>query len=559
MSLVEIKKSIARAVSKVSGLHEDSVFNDIERSKFADISVKTAFRMKGDKSKNVRRIADALSSLDFVKDIKLSGPYVNIFLDRGIALDIISKILLLGDSYGSQPTNGEKVVLEHTSINPTGPVHIGRFRNPVIGDALRRILSFTGYDVETHYYVNDVGRQIALITMAFDEGIPVDRNLAVKWGEYVDKNDFQVFFRYVPAYRLLESDPEFKKRLDKFLYDAENGNETLLAKLKERGKFCMEGITETLTKCGFKYDYFDYESDLIASGKVKDAMDTVKKKLKVKKLDTGASAVDLGLGRDTIISRPDGTSVYIIRDLAYHIEKLKRGFCINVLGEDHKLEFKELKELVARIGLEPRMEAIHFSFVDFGGKKMSTRRGETIPVDVVLDEGKEKAMEVIKEKNPGLADKEGVAEKVSIGAIKYFLIHVDPMKKISFDWEEALRFEGDTGPYLQYTHARAMSILRKSGAKIDEQADVEVDDLEWGLVLRLAEFPEIVLRAGEMRKPNIIANYLYSLADEFNSFYHSEKVIGSDKERFRKALVASVARVLRNGLYLLGIDALERM
>ncbi len=559
MDLLVLKKQILSELGKAGMI---IAHRDIERSRFADLAIK-AFKHKD----AVQDVADVVEQLDIVQDVVVSGPYINIHLDRrkfshGVLSSAVSP------DFGKQPKNGKKVILEHTSVNPTGPIHVGRFRNPVIGDSLRRILVFLGYDVEIHYYVNDVGRQVAIIALARDMGVQPDREVASRYPQYADKPDYQTFFIYVPAYQMSEKDPGFKDRINELMIKAESGDVSLLGKLRDTAEFCLEGQIETLKRCGFVYDKFVFESRFIENGRVWEVVNTLKETGKIKQLDNGALAIDLsefGSPRDaTILLRPDGTTVYLTRDVAYHLEKLKSAdLVINVLGEDHKVEFLELRTLLSLLGADTnKLDVVHFSFVNLEGKKMSTRRGEIIPLDIVLDEGKERALRIIQEKNPELDNKEEIAEMIGVGALKYSLIKQDPMKKIVFRWEDALDFEGDTAPYIQYSVVRAKSIIRKAGRAIsidDLDDSIAVDDEEWAMVLALSEFPELVLKAGDERKPNIIANYAYQLAKQFNEFYHKNKVIGSEKEEFRLALVLAVSRVLESSLYLLGIDSPDKM
>ncbi len=555
MDILSLKEEINELLNK-EGI-SSSVF-DIEESKYADLAVK-AFRFKD----KVHVIKEILESHEMVDSVSISGPYVNLMLSRERFSESVLGSAVLSE-FGRRERIGKTLVLEHTSVNPTGPIHVGRFRNPVIGDSLRRIFDFLGWNVVTQYYVNDVGRQVALITLARKKGLLPDPEVARKFQDYSDKPDYQTFFVYVSAFKRSESDEEFKKEIDDMMKEAETGNEKLLFDLRRTAEFCLEGQMETLKRCGFVYDKIVFESDFLKNGRVWEIIDQLKEKKGLVKLENGALAIDLkdyGSPRDaTVLLRPDGTSVYLTRDVAYHMQKLDEGdLILNVLGEDHKVEFNELKTILDILGKDvSKLDVVHFSFVNLEGKKMSTRRGETVPLDLVLDEGKQKALEIINEKNPDLENKEKIAEMIGLGAIKYALVKQEPMKQITFRWEDALDFEGDTGPYLQYSVVRAKSILRKGSRQIDTGID-SVTDAEWDLIKAIARFPEVVYKAGQSRKPNLVANYAYSLAKEFNEFYHKERVLGSDREGFRLAIVQAFANVLENSLYLIGIPVPERM
>ncbi len=399
--------------------------------------------------------------------------------------------------------------------------------------------------------------------MAKEEGVPPSKELAEKYSKYANKNDFKTFFLYVEANKKFETDKEFQDKVSKYIYEAEKGDIDKLHKLRETAEFGLSGQREILERCGFSYDEFVFESKFIENGSVWKIVDSLKSNGRLMKLDNGATAIDLrefGSPKEaTVIMRPDGTTVYILRDVAYHIEKVEQGdVIITILGEDHKVEFIELKAILNLLGKNTdKLEAVHYSFVSLESGKMSTRKGEIISLDEVLDEGISRALDVIKEKNPDLENKKEVAEAVAVGALKYSLIKLDPMKHITFRWEDALDFEGDTAPYIQYAHARARSILRKAGNF--DLGGKPINDDEWKLFMKVIDFSEVVNSAADGRKPSLVANYLYLLAKEFNEFYHSNKVINSENQDFRLFLVKMVADALKEGLNLIGTDAPDEM
>jgi arginyl-tRNA synthetase len=341
------------------------------------------------------------------------------------------------------------------------------------------------------------------------------------------------------------------------IIEAEKGNRKILEKLKEISKSCLDGQLEVLKRLDIIFDRFDFESKYIENGSAMEAFKNLKPAAKKKE---GAFGLDLskhGMRDFAVILRGNGTSVYLLRDIAYHMEKMSRcDRAVVVLGEDHKVEFQELKHILSEFfGMKKPLDVVHYSFVNFKGVKLSTRQGQTAPLDMLLDEGESRAKEEIGKK--GIDGKDKIAKSVAKAAVRYNLIKSDMKKAMTFVWNDALSFEGDTGPYLQYTYARARSILKKSRKKPKPSKNLR--GLEIDIIKEIAKFPEFVERAGSELKPQHIATYVYRLASMFNTFYHNTKIIGSKDEEALLALTKSVTITLKNAMELIGIDAIEQM
>lgn len=567
----DIKEKAKESLREVVG--EPLGHDDITDSPIADFSSIIAFRIAKKRKKDPESIANELVKRirpkGFIKEIKAERGYINFFLDYSkLIVPVLKEVRSKRESYGKLKPRGKKIILEHTSINPSGPVHIGRVRNSLIGDSLARILRFNGNDVETHYYVNDIGKQIAIIAQGFNEGIKQDESIIKDYREYKDKKDFEVFFEYVAANKKFESDPDFAERVQKLIWLAENGDKQALDEIAQVAKKCLEGQMEIFERLGIDFDFFDFESDYIEKGKVKSILDFLKKSKysRLTEKGLGLDLKDFGLERrkgPSTLTRSDGTSVYLARDIAYHLDKSKLGDrMINVLGEDHKFEFQELKTILTEIyRLKTPLEVVHYSFVNFEGGELSTRKGLIAPVDRLIDKAIDKAeIEITKRKIAG----KDIAPLVGIGAIKYHILKTTPSKPITFRWEEALSFDGEAAPYIQYAHTRCCSILRKSKelGKIEiEKIDKNLENNEKRLLLKILKFQEIVDKAGRELKPNIVANYLYELSSLFSKFYKECPVLSAGKTvRERRLLLVDATRqVIKNGLLLLGIEAPERM
>ena len=321
-------------------------------------------------------------------------------------------------------------------------------------------------------------------------------------------------------------------------------------------------------RLSIQFDVFDYESALIEDGSVDKALDFLSKSKLYRESDVGFG-VDLsgyGIKRregPSVLKRKDGTSVYLARDVAYHLQKIKLGDrLINVLGEDHKLEFRELNLILKHIyGLDCMLDVVHFSFVEFEGMQLSTRGGKTAPVDYLLDDAIKKAEDEIKTRGVGSVDD---APLIGVGALKYHILKTTPTKPIKFSWDDALDFEGDSCPYIQYAHARADSIIKKWGGDLSDLtlgSSDSLDDVEHKMIFMLMRYPSVVEEAALNLKPHLIANYVYELASIFSSFYRKCPVLESKEELMhrRLLLVGAVRSVLASGLSLLGVEAPQRM
>ncbi|HIE34481.1 MAG TPA: arginine--tRNA ligase, partial [Candidatus Altiarchaeales archaeon] len=499
----EIQKRIRKSIEDV--IEERIEKTDVQESEIADFTSPVAFKLARKFRKSpievARNISQRISCPRYVQRVEARNGYINFYLGyTEIFPDLMKRVLADREKYGSHKNQKVKIILEHTSINPSGPVHIGRLRNSLIGDSVARILKFCGYDVETHYYVNDIGKQIAIISQGFKEGVEPDSKAIETYQKYEKRGDFAVFFGYVTANRRFESDPEFAERVQESIRKAEGGDKGVLAKISNIAKMCLDGQKEVFKKLGIEFDRFDFESDYIKDGSIRDIVEFLKTTEHWKTTEYGAG-LDLSKfgiekrGGISIILRNDGTSVYLARDIAYHLYKSKQGDrMINVLGEDHKLEFQELKTILTEIyKLKTPLDVIHYSFVNFEGMELSTRKGLTAPIDLLIDEAiKKSEREIVKR---GIASK-SMAPSIGIGAIKYHILKTSPLKQISFVWEDALDFEGESSPYIQYAHARCCGIIEKSDFDIVKDSNIivgkEFDDKEKKLIFEILKFPVII-------------------------------------------------------------------
>ncbi len=557
----EVSSVLTKAL-KDAGFEADDLAPD--ESPHADISSSVAFRLAPKYRKSPKQICEAIHkhikilSDSYIDRAEATGPYINFFASRAYLNETVLRVLLDRENFGNLNNRG-KVILEHTSANPDGPLHIGHIRNSVIGDTLARILKRAGYDVETQYYINDMGRQIAVVVWGL---------MNIKF-DVTKKKDHAIADVYIAANKTLVDEKEHSPEVDTIMKQYEIGDADTKRKFKDAIDTAMEGIEKTLDRMNIHHDMFVRESQFVRTGEVNRMMDRVKK-LENTMLKDGAFMVDLkeaGIEKPLVIQRSDGTSLYTTRDLAYHEWKAHRcERMIDILGADHKLISSQLKAVLRILKLrEP--EVVIFEFVSLPEGSMSTRRGVFISADELLDEVKKAAYVEVSKKRPETDEefRQKVAEFVSIGAVRYDIVRVSPEKATTFDWAEAVDFEKQGAPFIQYAHARACSIIRNAqdeGMSFENfDAGVLLEEQETALIKELAGFENAIDTAARELKPNLIAIYARELADAFNQFYRYVPVISAEPEfrAARLALVECSRIVLANTLDTLGILAPETM
>jgi arginyl-tRNA synthetase len=512
---------------------------------------------------------------DIAKNIRVKGTiasvqalngYLNFTMDRAALMNgTLSEILEKKERYGYMAAKGRRINVEHTSTNPTGPIHVGRARNPIIGDTLSRCLLRCGYDVTTEYYVNDVGKQVVILTWGINN-IPGDK---VEKGDR-EKNDHALVAFYRLANKMMESQPEVSETISSMLRRFENGDPEVISGVRRTTEMMLAGLKETLTAVNVGLDVYTWESEYIADGSAKRTVDDLKRSKYAGKEDDGAWYLDLeefgihGSNKKFTFTRNDGTTLYTTRDITYHRDKLsKYDRVITVLGEDQKLGSKQLLCALSILSSEKMPEPMFYSFVSLPEGKMSTRKGVVVYLDDLIDEATEYAYNEIKIRRTDLSEERmrSIAKVVGIGAIRYNIVRIQPEKQFVFKWSDALNFDGNSGPFLQYSHARACSILRKAG-KFKRVADASklTDEYEIRLVKSLSKFEGIMESAGEGRKIHLVPAYGHEVASAFNQFYAAVPVLNSgDAADARLTLVECARTVLNNILDCLGMGAPEEM
>jgi arginyl-tRNA synthetase len=515
-----------------------------------------------------QEITKNLQKNKWLKKIEAKGGYVNFFLDTTTLIAAtLHAVHEKKETYGTLDKKRKKIIIEHTSANPNGPLHVGRARNPIIGDTMVRIFKAAGYKVESQFYLDDMGKQVAILTWGV-LNLDYKDITPVKY----DKPDHQNVGYYQVANKMMSEDEKIAAEINELVKKTEHGNKQTITLAQKAYAPVLQGIKESLKRINIHIDRYIPESQFVQDKSVETVVDQLKKTSHCAE-ENGAFYLDLepfGIhGRNTqfFFTRSDGTTLYATRDIAYHLWKAQHAdMLINILGEDHKLESKQVEIALKLLNAKTIPKPIFYAFVSLPTGKMSTRRGRVVYLDELIDECVTRAyQEVKKRRGTELSEKimKQIAEIVGIGAIRYNIIKVQPEKDIVFTWEEALNFEGNAVPFIQYAHARACSILAKGTMpKKKFDGDLLNHPSEIQLVKQLARFPLVIEDAVAGFKPHIIATFLYETASQFNQFYRDCPVLPEKNpllKNMRLLVVDATRIILANGLQLLGIAAPEEM
>lgn len=517
-----------------------------------------------------------LPALPGVAAVTSLGAFVNVRVDPSLlTTETLSRVFARRERYGHAEPIPTTTCVEHTSANPTGPLHIGRVRNGIIGDTLARVLRASGAPVTTQYYVDDLGRQAAMITWIWSKPasdwpveIAVGAAASPPEGESEDARLGRPY-PFVSAY--LKEHPDAQAEVAALVQQIESGDPPPLH--RELIEKILTGMLAALRRIGIDFDEFVWESSFLRDRSVDRVIDRLDHAPHAAREENGAGAIDVssyGLPKESsklVYTRANGTSLYVTRDLAYHLSKFARfERVIDVLGQDHRLHAKTLDALLAELGETRRPTFVIYQDLTVpGGGRMSTRGGTAVWLHQLIEEAVQRARTEVVARRPDLGklELERIAEAVATGAVRYHIVRVAPEKPVIFQWEDALSFEGRSGPFIQYAFARATSILEKSEAK-DPGSQYSADRLlgieEQALIRILARFPRVIRDVTRTGHVHAIAGYAHELADQFNRFYHAVPVLTSGEDRpSRLALVAATRQTLGNALDLLGVPRLDTM
>ena len=576
----EVEDALASALSALSLPTDDLGVEEPPEGVDAVLASSVAFRLAGEVGAPPPEIAaDLADAIDpegyeYVATASTQGPYVNFTPSDAYYADTVAAAQDV--DYGRLEARDASVVVEHTSANPTGPVHVGRARNPIVGDAVANVLEYAGYDVDRHYYVNDAGRQMAVFTWAFETFDESDLPEPER-----DKPDYDLvrYYRKGNSY-LEEADPEdvadAEAEIETIMQGLESGDEATYERVSEVVDTVLAGMRETLSRLPAEFDEFVKETRFIRDGSAAEVVERLKDS-EYAETDDGAWVLDLAewdIDKEFVFLRSDGTSLYTTRDLAHHEWKFENyDRAITVLGEDQRLHANQLEAALDILGNDAdRLTSMFYSWVNLpGGEGMSTRRGTGVDLDDLLDEAIDRAraeVEIrmddrIRDDDLTEADVERIAEQVGVGAVRYDIVSKQPTKAITFEWDHALDFEAQSAPYVQYVHARCCGILDDVDVPAAEEVDAGRLDApeEVALLREVARFPAVIEAAADDLEPHAVATYTRDLAEAFNTFYRECPVLDAEPgvREARLALVAASRNAVANALGALGVEAPESM
>ncbi|HCX61453.1 MAG TPA: arginine--tRNA ligase [Clostridiales bacterium] len=509
-------------------------------------------------------LTEKIGNVEEFEKIESIGPYVNFFVDKKhYAEKILKTAFKEKEGYGSTNVGeGKSVIVEFSSPNIAKPFHIGHIRTTIIGNSIYKIYRYLGYNTITINHLGDYGTQFGMLISAYK-----------KWGspevvEAIEKNPIQELLKlYVKYNQEMEEHPEYKDEARYWFKELENGNEEAIKLWTWFREVSLMEFNRVYDMLNIKFDSYAGESFY------SDKMPAVMKELEEKGLlkdSQGAKIVELqefGL-TDAVVQKSDGSTLYVTRDIAaakYRKETYDFYKNIYVVGAPQKLHFEQWRKIISLMGYEWSEDCVHVMFgtVSLEDGVLSTRKGRVVFLEDVLNKAIEKTTEIINERNTDLENKAEVAKQVGIGAVIFQELFNNRIKDYTFSWEKTLSFEGETGPYVQYTYARTCSILRKAEQEADDNVDYSIltDKEAFNVIKKLDAFKSSVLGAHDKYEPFFITRYIVGLAQEFNRFYHECPIIVEDNEikKARLLLTKTVNTVLKKGMELLGMEAPERM
>lgn len=560
------KQLVSQALAAVfdNALSIDDISNLLEtpkKSEMGDLAF-PAFSLAKTLRKAPQMIAADISekiSSDGFEKVVATGPYVNFFLDKSAtATTVLSEILSEGTAYATLEQTGENVAIDMSSPNIAKPFSIGHLRSTVIGDALAKIYQKIGYNPVKINHLGDWGKQFGMLIVAYK-----------KYGNEaaIRQNPISELLKlYVQINAEVADDPTVDIEARDWFLKLENGDAEALALWQWFRDESLVEFDRIYTELGVEFDSMNGEA--FYNDKMDEIIDILSEKGLLTESE-GATVVELeGFENPALIKKSDGATLYITRDLAaalYRKRTYKFAKSLYVVGQEQSGHFKQLKAVLKKMDYDWSDDIYHvpFGLVTKEGKKLSTRKGNVILLEPTLHEAVKRAQAQIDAKNPDLPNKGTVAHAVGVGAIKFYDLKNERLNGYDFNLEEMVSFEGETGPYVQYAHARIQSILRKAAFQPDAVVGKTLaltDDESWEIIKLLQAFPDVIARAARTFEPSAIAKYAINLAQAFNKYYAHTRILDENAEKdARLALAYATGIVLKESLRLLGVDAPEEM
>jgi arginyl-tRNA synthetase len=566
--MIDFKQEVAELLSSaIEDLSTEDLYEMIEYPKYTEMGdfAFPCFRLAKIFRKAPNMIAEDLvgklgQAKNFEKIEAVSG-YVNFMVAKSVfAQTVIDDVLTQKETYGSDTLGkGKNIIVEYSSTNIAKPFHMGHIRSTMIGESLNRIYKFLGYNTTSINHLGDYGTQFGKLIVAFK-----------LWGDRtaIEADPIPELLKiYVKFHEEAEAKPELEDEARAWFTKLENNDSEAYELWSWFREVSLKEFNRVYDMLGVHFD--SYAGESFYSDKMQAVLDEMREKNIMVKSE-GAEIVDLEDYNmpPALITKKDGSSLYITRDLAaafYRKNHYQFDKNIYVVGNQQKLHFKQWMKIIELMGYEWAKDCVHvdFGLVGLEEGTLSTRSGRVVFLEDVLKKAVAQTKTIIEEKNPNLENKDAVAKAVGVGAVVFQELSSNRIKDYTFSLEKTLSFEGETGPYVQYTHARACSILRK--ADVDYTSDVDFtllnDEITKDVVRLISKFNEMVVLSHEKNEPSIVARYAVDVAQRFNRFYHDHPIITDDKEltKARVALVAAVAQTIKNALKLVCLEAPEKM
>lgn len=557
-----IAKEIAAIVP---ALEQETILNLLEKPKkssMGDLAFPT-FSLAKTMRKAPQIIASELVGQinnSYFEKVEAVGPYINFFLNKSeISAQVLKEVIKKREDYAQAAIGqGRNIVIDLSSPNIAKPFSIGHLRSTVIGDALSNIFQKLGYETVKINHLGDWGKQFGLLIVAYK-----------KWGseEAVRAHPIDELLKlYIRINAETKNHPELDEEAREWFRKLENNDEEALALWQWfRDESLME-FNRLYAELGIDFD--SYNGEAFYNDKMEEVVQLLAEKGLLEE-SKGAQVVNLekyGIEHPALIKKSDGATLYITRDLAAAIYR-KRTYdfakAIYVVGQEQTAHFKQLKAVLAEMGYAWSKDIQHVSFglVTKNGQKLSTRKGNVILLEPTIAEAVKRSLAQIDTKNPDLVNKEAVAHAVGVGAIKFYDLKTDRTNGYDFDLEAMVSFEGETGPYVQYAHARIQSILRKADFQPQAAENYQLNDTEsWEIIKLIQDFPNTIVKAADNFEPSLIARFAIHLAQSFNKYYAHTRILDDSPERdSRLALSYATATVLKEALALLGVEAPNEM
>ena len=529
------------------------------KDEMGDYSVQCA-SLRNEEHNNPIEIANYIVSnfdddMKCFREIKTMGPYVNFYLDYNTFSKKIIEQIEKSEKYGSMNQgNNEALLIEHTSINPNAEPHIGRCRNSLIGDFMSNLYKFTGYDVERHYFINDLGKKIALLLIGIE-----------KYG--LASDDFSsILDVYVKISKDAKENEDLEKQAFDYLELVENGNEDMIEKFKNITDKCVEGQMKIFDELNIHFDVFTHESDYVYNKYLKNILEKLDEKGKLKEDELGRYYVDLSdydiptKSPVLVLTRSNKTSLYPIKDIAYSMHKIdlndKNNFI--VLGEDQEVYMKQISAVLDILGYKSP-ELISYSYVLLDGDKMSTSNGTVVLVTDFMKAVKETLLKELEKRNTKISEKK--IQTLCNACIKFTMLNVSKKKIVNFNLESATSFTGESGMYILYSLARINSILKNNEMTLVDEICYK-HDIENKIVKELSYFPEIINDLLKSNESVHLTKYIFGLTQQFSRFYEQVNISNEEDvvlKSSRIRLLKSIDKVIKEALSILGIDSIDSL